>query len=334
MPLSTPQRLKCLKTSKKRRITMGNNEMIDGQMVTIGRKFTHVTIYQNQFINHNSNNNKKKNKYKREKDVSDCRQELKKKRRVLELAHNNFDIDKAVMVTLTFKPDGDRYNELSYCDKQFKTFIQRMNYNFDNFMYLATFNKQDNGTWHYHMLCNLDFFVSSNLIKNIWGNGGVYITHMTDKVSYDNILKYMLKNMSEALKYLYENKSDVHGDKGSQHGYRFSKNLKSNIKVRSWNTAEREQYSKVIDEIKNSSSSYKIMYETRHVIGTKTYATDNIGETVEIINTDVEYTDEMREKGIEPAENVCTRLTLSRKFPEKFPEPCVAVYKGKERLKK
>lgn len=125
------------------------------------------------------------------------------------------------------------FQELQKCNTEFKKFIQRMNYYYENFRYVAVMAKQKKGNWHYHMFCNLPFIDYQELME-IWRNGGVYISK-ADKDSFEIQWKYMLKNMSE------DKAPDLAGEKG----YLASKGLKRNVVYRSWQRDEAEQVQKI-----------------------------------------------------------------------------------------
>ena len=101
-----------------------------------------------------------------------------------------------------------------------------MNYRYDNFKYVAVMGRQDNGNWHYHMICNLahiDFYE----LQKIWGMGSGYISKITDMASLKIRVNYLNKNMSLA-------STDLKGETG----YLKSTGLNRNIVIRSWRDEE------------------------------------------------------------------------------------------------
>jgi hypothetical protein len=315
------------------------SEFIDGDVIIISSHATRITTYDNLFIRNKSNDQYRRDTAeKKEKNYTsevDTYLKIKKrKQRFKELLSNNFNYRTSVMVTCTFKPDEDRYKDLSCCYKKWQAFIKRINNTYDGFKYLAVYNRQKNGNWHYHMLCNLDKSVSQSFIRDLWGNGGVYISHLYSSQQFTNRQEYMKDNMVEALKYLYQNK--VTGvevaENGGLHGYLRSKNLVQNIKLMSWRDEDAEGYKRVIDFIKQENPNHRRLYSTSHVIGKVTHAYDPIKkESFDIITTDDEYTDEkMEQDGLEKAYSKQTVYTLGHtSLQDLFPEPQVAVYKGK-----
>jgi hypothetical protein len=69
-----------------------------------------------------------------------------------------------------YDPEAEKYKRLSYCNTLFKKFIQRMKYRYDGFRYVAVAAKQDNGRWHYHLVCNLNYIPFQEL-HDCWGHG-------------------------------------------------------------------------------------------------------------------------------------------------------------------
>lgn len=120
----------------------------------------------------------------------------------------------------------EQFQDLKQCNTEFKKFIQRINYYYENFRYVAVMAKQRNGNWHYHMFCNLPFIDYTELLE-LWRNGGVYISK-ADKDSFEIQWKYMLKNMSE----------DKAPNLEGENGYLASRGLKRNMVYRSWQKDE------------------------------------------------------------------------------------------------
>lgn len=124
-----------------------------------------------------------------------------------------------------------KFQDLAVCNKEFKKFIQRMNYRYEGFKYVAVMARQENGNWHYHMICNISYMKFDEL-KKVWGLGGAYIRKIGKKEELLKSKNYLKKNLIEARK-------DLKGEKG----YLASKGLKRNIVLRSWVEEEAEEYS-------------------------------------------------------------------------------------------
>lgn len=123
----------------------------------------------------------------------------------------------------------DKYQDLKVCNREFKKFIQRMNYRYENFRYVAVMTRQRNQRWHYHMFCNLPFVDYKSLL-DVWKNGGVFVS-VTDGENFEIKWKYMIQNMSK------DKAPDLAGEKG----YLSSRGLKRNVVFRSWKWDEAEQ---------------------------------------------------------------------------------------------
>jgi wyosine [tRNA(Phe)-imidazoG37] synthetase (radical SAM superfamily) len=89
--------------------------------------------------------------------------------------------------------DIEKIQDLDFTHKEFKKFIQRMNRRYEDFIYLATFSRQENGTWHYHMITNMIMDESVNNIQNIWGNGSCECKNMNSGDYYTNVKRCIVK---------------------------------------------------------------------------------------------------------------------------------------------
>ena len=108
---------------------------------------------------------------------------------VKELAYNSFEYLNATMLTLTFnRPMTD----LTEAHKIFYRFIKRVNDHYDNFRYLATFSRQNNGNWHYHILTNFPAATKNDTISELWQNGYTYITYFDTQSKFDTSIKYII----------------------------------------------------------------------------------------------------------------------------------------------
>lgn len=139
------------------------------------------------------------------------------------------DIVEAKENTKTDEGD-EKYHDIKTCNAEFKKFIKRMNYRYDNFKYVAVMSKQDNGNWHYHMVCNLSYIEFDKLVQ-IWRRGGVYIQKITSVMDLSKVTNYFNKNMQTS-------SVDLKGE----NGYLASKKgLNKNIELRSWSDKETER---------------------------------------------------------------------------------------------
>lgn len=149
----------------------------NGYKITISRRRTHITTYENMVVQ--ATQPIKKDKIpKRKPSIPSNYAEfnyynrMKKRRKAIkELCWNNFEPGKVCMVTLTFdsKDTEQQYTDYESAYSEFKRFIKRINSHYDGFRYLTTFSRQTNGNWHFHIMCNLGIQVSNSTIQSLWG---------------------------------------------------------------------------------------------------------------------------------------------------------------------
>jgi hypothetical protein len=164
----------------------------------------------------------------------------------------NFDSG-SKFVTLTF--DNDREHDIQdvqASNAYFKKFVLRMKYRYPDFKYVSVIEFQDKnerGSVHYHMICNLPFLKKSELAK-IWGGGFVKINRI-DKV--DNVGAYVIKYMT----------SDM-DDKRlcGQNAYLHSRGLEKPVEVTTWRDNERLCWYDLHEALKIQSPSYFAEYES------------------------------------------------------------------------
>ena len=117
------------------------------------------------------------------------------------LINSNPQLNK--FLTLTF---SDNITELKEANYIFNKFILRITYKYPNFEYLAVpefqkdidyhgRKKENGGSVHYHVLCNLPF-VHYKEITDIWGQGNIDIKKVQDVTNLGAyICKYLSKDM-------------------------------------------------------------------------------------------------------------------------------------------
>lgn len=165
---------------------------------------------------------------------------------VKEKCKNCFSVDNAVHVTLTFSEqmcaDIDP-KDIKQTHKAFNNFIKRVNRRYEGFCYVATFDKQSNGNWHYHVMCNFPIVKTSgttaNILKELWQCGRVYVSEILSKKHFNNCVRYLNINM-------FNHDSDKHGIKG----YLASRNAKSKIVVSSGRVADNAKFKKIDGDVK------------------------------------------------------------------------------------
>lgn len=247
---------------------------------------------------------------------------------IKEIIRNNFDEEHSRFVTLTF--DGERLGKenvanLDWTHKEFGKFIKRVNYRYDNFKYVATFARQQNGNWHYHMLCNFPPETTEREIKEIWGNGRVDKTAFQNTCHYENVIKYLLRNMDSS-------EDELKGRKG----YLSSFNAKKNIRVCSWKEEDSEEYlhwNAVI--VERGKESVKVLYKGKKATGIiKEEIDTKTGKILSDIIIGVELDENMKKQGYIKL-NTRTEVYLSQGSNEDvFPPPQFAVPKPQKKKAK
>ncbi len=159
---------------------------------------------------------------------------------IREIFSNNFR-QSDIILHLTFDPLkflNDDLGNIDFTHREFKKFIQRMKRRYDNFIYLATFSRQDNGNWHYHLVTNLPFNnpvieldESLQKIEGIWGNGYCEVKALSTMKYYENLKNYMIENMEQ-----------FEEDKKGRRGYLCSKNITRPIVLKENKPEDHERY--------------------------------------------------------------------------------------------
>lgn len=287
----------------------------NGYKIKISRKRTRITTYENMQLQttHPIKSNKKKNiKPSIPSDYAEYNYHNRMKLRretVKEICHNNFEVPNVVMITLTY--DSTKLNPAVCSDLEqshyvFKKFIQRVNSHYDNFRYLATFNRQSNGNWHYHVMCNFPNCISNNIIKPLWNNGISYVTSVKSRTDFDNAIKYIIANMD-----------DASGELKSKKGFLYSKNCERDIILDSWHTEQEQEFIEAFDRIENANR--KILYETKNHLGIKgETVNEDTGEIAEYHIPDRELTPALQKAGYKSWDTIYTHVSSSADFSDKF----------------
>lgn len=193
-----------------------------------------------------------------------------------------------IFITLTFDPatfDKDDIMNLDFTHGEFKRFIQRMNRRYEDFIYLATFSRQQNGAWHYHMVTNLVMAENLYIVQETWGNGNCNCKNLYSGDYYTNAKDYMCKNAEEFA-----------DDKRSRRGYLCSKNVLRPI-VLCMNKIEDESlFEQAFDEI--LEHGIKPLSESRTVRGITKQSEDVIASVKTFdMQFDKKLTDELKKQG-------------------------------------
>ncbi len=112
----------------------------------------------------------------------------------------NSNPDLTKFVTLTFEKN---ILEVEIANRHFNKFIMRLEYKYPDLKYISVieFQKErgkkngDDGTVHYHFLCNLPY-IKNKLLREIWGHGYVKINKIKD---IDNVGAYVCGYMQEEM---------------------------------------------------------------------------------------------------------------------------------------
>ena len=114
---------------------------------------------------------------------------------VRRLALANFD-EHSRFFTATFK---DNLTDMDFANNEFKKFIKRLKYQYNDFKYLAVVEFQKRGAIHYHMLSDFGYIEQTDLEK-IWNNGFVWIRDLLTANKgrpVDNVGAYIVKYMNK-----------------------------------------------------------------------------------------------------------------------------------------
>lgn len=294
---------------------MGVEYIGDGYKLKIGRKRTHITTYENMALQTTSPIKKDKPQKIKRSIPSDYAKfnyynRMKKRRQeIREICWNNFDLPDVVMLTLTFDQKSNiekDFAQLEDAHREFKKFIQRVNSHYENFRYLATFSRQNNGNWHYHVMCNFQHSITNGEITNLWKNGITHVTYVDTRELYNRAIQYLTHNMDESADAL----------KG-KHGYICSRSVERDIQLVSWRKEQFNEFEKAFEKVKQEKRT--ILYETRNPLGVKgTRMNEETGEAFEVHLQDRELTPALKDAGYEQWETVYTHLKSSADFSDMF----------------
>lgn len=295
----------------------------NGYKLTIGRKRTRITTYENLRLQTTKPKDKpKKSEQSNPSSYSDhnyYNRQRQRRETVKELAYNSFEYLNATMLTLTFnRPMTD----LTEAHDIFHKFIKRINDHYNNFRYLATFSRQANGNWHYHVLTNLPATTQNDTISELWQNGYTYITFFDTQSKFDTAITYIIANMVSSSQ-----------DTKGKHGYLASKNCERNLVITSYKTSDIEQFDNIFPQIQKAKNT--ILYEAKSHLGVKaTYEDPETGELHEVHIPNQELDAMMASKGYEEWETTFTHLTSSARFEEQFTTLVSATPKSKKYKRK
>lgn len=293
----------------------------DGYKLTIGRRRTRVTTYENLLLQSTHPIKEGKKKERKPSIPSEYAgwnyfNRMKKRRETIrELSYNSFEFTKSVMLSLTFDRTMVHLDE---AHDAFKLFIHRVNDHYDNFRYLATFSRQKNGNWHYHVICNFSPAIKNSQVRELWKNGITYITYLENQTRFDVAVNYLIANMAESAE-----------DTKGKRGYLASKNLERNIVLTSYKEEDRAQFEEAFERVQENKRV--ILYSTKNHLGIQGERVDEeTGEIFRVTIPDREMDEMLANAGYESWDTIYTYLSSSARFDEKFTELSVATPKQKK----
>lgn len=300
---------------------MGETIIKQGYKLELGRKRTRVTTYENLRLNTTSPIKEEKPKKIKPSipsnyaDYNYYNRIRSRRNKIRELAYNSFEYQNAVMITLTFDTPT---HELQQAHKQFKKFIQRVNSHYDGFRYLATFSRQKNGNWHYHVLCNFKPTTKNSTIRDLWKNGITYITFFDKQTLFDTAIKYLISNMEESA-------NDIKG----KHGYLASDNLEKNIVLTSYKAEHEKEFDEAFQRVLDNNRT--ILYSTKNHLGIQgEEVNEETGEMFTCTIPNRELDPVLEQAGYSSWDSIFTHLSSSARFDEKFSILQTAVPKPKK----
>lgn len=288
----------------------------EGYKLVIGRRRTHITTYENLRLQ--STKPIKDDKPKKLKpsvpeqlitessryaDFNYYQRNKKRRDRIRELGYNSFDFEHSVMITLTFNIPMTHLEEAHYL---FKKFIQRVNSHYDNFRYLATFSRQTNGSWHYHVLCNFKPTMKNEMVNSLWTHGFTYVTWFKNQALFDTAIQYLIDNMAAEGE-----------EKRGKRGYLASSNLESNIVLTSYKEQDQAEFDEAFQRVLENNR--RILYQSQFHLGIQGETVDtDTGEVHTYTIPDETLTPMLENAGYKSLDSVFTHLTSAARYDEKF----------------
>lgn len=309
---------------------MSDYEIVHGIKFKISRHGTEVIDCENMVFNTDFGKQMQhdQNVVGKYADFNYAKRIKKRAQKVRDICKNSFEAGKAMFVTLTFNPklfDKTSLNDLSFTHSEFKKFIKRVNTHFEGFKYIATFARQGNGNWHYHMICNLNNDKDMKILYSLWESGYISCSLIYNQEYYYNCINYLIKNMNSSA-----------DDLKRIRGYLFSRNIERDIIVTSWRAEDVSEYDNIKQDIMQSKVYKK--YEINHHIGIKSttidtdtgeveehiminselYAKDIKQGTVDVNTKYIYYgSDKKYEDSFEPIETATVKTTKHKKKKSK-----------------
>lgn len=306
---------------------MSDYEIVHGIKFKISRHGTEVIDCENMVFNTDFGKQMQhdQNVVGKYADFNYAKRIKKRAQKVRDICKNSFEAGKAMFVTLTFNPklfDKTSLNDLSFTHSEFKKFIKRVNTHFEGFKYIATFARQGNGNWHYHMICNLSNDKDMKILYSLWESGYISCSLIYNQEYYYNCINYLIKNMNSSA-----------DDLKRIRGYLFSRNIERDIIVTSWRAEDVSAYDNIKQDIMQSNVYKK--YEVRQRIGIKATTPDpDTGEVVEHILINAELTADAIKQGYYDFQTIYTHYGSDKKYEDSFEPIETATIKMTKQKKK
>lgn len=194
---------------------------------------------------------------------------------IARLIDTNFD-EQTKFLTLTFKQN---ITDLDYSNNEFKKFIKRLNYRIykskkSQIKYIATWEKQERGAIHYHIILFQFPFIKKADLTRIWSHGFIQI-NKTDVDSIENRGRYISKYFAKDLE-LKEHKKKA---------FFKSQNLQLPKEIK--------QLTNNIYETKNNH----VIYEHTYIRKSPVFANERMGNEIEFEESKVRYRKMKRLRG-------------------------------------
>ena len=139
-----------------------------------------------------------------EKKKSDRKKESYYKKMASELVELACMNDFKCMVTLTFRENITDYDTAL---AEWQKFLKRLRLNIQEFKYIAVWEYQKRGAFHFHVL--FDFCIDHKKLTGIWKNGFIWMTSIKNKNDTLTQMRYMTKYIVKGLAVQPQNKKKM-----------------------------------------------------------------------------------------------------------------------------
>lgn len=178
---------------------------------------------------------------KEEKEEHYFRRQVRKAKQLRQILKINFAENQSVFVTLTFSEQPETLKKGNNC---FRKMIKALKSRYNNLLYLAVIECNQEGNFHYHVIFNISYNIQfEEDIRKFWKWG--------IEISVENV--YAIDNLGQYItKQFWEKSNKLYGCKR----YLASENLQRPETAASWNESDRELMSVFEKQIANMRPSY------------------------------------------------------------------------------